>query len=140
MLQWKRHGTRCFRSALRTVLVIGCLTGLAGLSLTPGSLSAAETRTITADASLGASALYRWLLGSSYRDLWAAPIDVEVLDLRGVAGGLRPAFRVGGLQTFGSAFFGADGRSYTFRSLVKDNSESLPADFKGTFVADAVQD
>jgi hypothetical protein len=47
---------------------------------------------------------------------------------------------VGGLQTPGLAIAGADGRSYTFRSLVKDLSESLPADFKGTLAADIVQD
>ena len=119
---------------------LGCLTGLAGPLLMPGSVVLAETRTVTADESLGAPGVHRWLLGSSYRQLWTTPIEVEVLDLNRFAGGLRPAFRVGGLQTLGLAMTGADGRSYTFRSLVKDNSGSLPADFKGTFAADVAQD
>jgi hypothetical protein len=101
---------------------------------------ATETRTVTPAEHLGASALHRWLAGPDYRELWTTPIEVEVLDLQTVAGGLRPVFRVGGLQTPGLAIAGADGRSYTFRSLVKDLSESLPADFKGTFAAEILQD
>ena len=108
--------------------------------LAPVPLASAETRTVIPAKSLGASAVYRWLLGSDYRALWTTPIDVEVLDMQHVAGGLRPAFRVGGLQTPGLAITGADGRSYTFRSLVKDLSESLPSDFKHTFIARAIQD
>lgn len=140
ILQRKLQGKGCLELTVRTAWVVLFLFGLTGLSLTPSSLLAAETRTVIPAEYLGASALHRWLAGSAYRELWTTPIEVEVLDLQTVAGGLRPAFRVGGLQTPGLAISGADGRSYTFRSLVKDLSESLPADFKGTFAADVVQD
>jgi hypothetical protein len=100
----------------------------------------AETRTVTADQALNASAPYKWFLGSDYRDVWAAPIEVEVLDLQKEAGGLRPLFRVGGLQTYGLAIAGADGKSYTFRSLVKDLGEALPEDFREYLADDVVQD
>src|SRR5687767_12156249 len=59
-----------------------------------GALSA-ETRTVTADQSLRASTVYKWFLGADYRDVWATPIEVEVLDLQPEAGGLRPLFRDG---------------------------------------------
>ncbi len=112
---------------------------LALLSLMRGTL-AAETRTVTANQDLKASAVYKWLLGADYRDVWAAPIDVEVLNLQQEAGGLRPLFRVGGLQTYGLAMAGADGKSYTFRSLVKDLGQSLPEDFREYLADDVVQD
>lgn len=112
---------------------------LALLSLTHGTLSA-ETRTVTADQSLQASLVYKWFLGADYRDVWAAPIEVEILDLQQEAGGLRPLFRVGGLQTYGLAMAGADGKSYTFRSLVKDLGQALPEDFQEYLADDVVQD
>ena len=51
-----------------------------------------------------------WALGTNYRDLWAAPIDVEVLNLQNFAGGLLPVRRVGGEETLGLAMKGR-GRS-----------------------------
>ncbi len=101
---------------------------------------AAETRTVTADQALKAPAVYKWFLGADYRDVWIAPIEVEVLDMQQEAGGLRPLFRVGGLQTYGLAMAGADGKSYTFRSLVKDLGHALPEDFREYLADDVVQD
>ncbi len=83
------------------------------------------------------------MLGSGYRDLWGTPISVEVLDLRKEAGGLTPVRRVGGQQTKGLAFQGADGRSYTFRGLEKDASHLLDAvdpDLKDSAIADLLND
>ncbi len=120
----------------RLASAVLCFMLLALLSLMCGTLSA-ETRTVTADPSLKASAAYKWLLGADYRELWNTPIEVEVLNLQQEAGGLRPLFRVGGLQTFGLAMAGADGKSYTFRSLVKDLGQALPEDFR-EYLADAV--
>lgn len=48
--------------------------------------------------------------------------------------------RVGGLQTSALALAGADGRSYTFRPLIKDASKLIPAEFIGTPLHDLVQD
>ena len=92
---------------------------------TGGSWLAAETRVVTADPSLAAGPVKRLLLGADYRDLWTTPIEVEVLDFSTEAGGLKPLFRVGGAQTFGLAMKGADGKSYTFRSLIKEQAQNL---------------
>src|SRR4051794_2658678 len=42
---------------------------------------------------------HRLFFGTRYRQLWATPIEVEVLDLDTFAGGLRAARRGGGQQT-----------------------------------------
>ncbi len=81
-----------------------------------------------------------WLLGYGYRDLWAAPIEVEVLDLEATAGGLTPAVKVGGLQTLGLALRGEDGRAYTFRSVNKQGLLALPDGFKDSGLEDVIQD
>jgi hypothetical protein len=88
----------------------------------------------------GASAFHRWTLGADYRKIWTTPIEAEVLDLDKEAGGVTPAFRVGGQETKGLAFSQRDGRSFTFRGLVKDPSNILPEELQNTFVEQLVQD
>ncbi len=139
MLNLKGPRTSRITSFARTMFTIVCLMLLVLSSVMLGTLSA-ETRTVTADQSLKASGAYKWFLGDDYRNVWSTPIEVEVLNLQREAGGLRPLFRVGGLQTFGLAMAGADGKSYTFRSLVKDLGQSLPEDFQEYLVDDIVQD
>ena len=87
-----------------------------------------------------ASGLHEFFFGADYRDLWTAPVRVDVLDLQEFAGGLRPVRRVGGQQTRGLALAGADGRSYTFRGVDKDPSSILPPDLQGTIADQIVQD
>ena len=99
-----------------------------------------RTVEVTAGAHYKAGGLHRFFLGDDYRDLWTMPIRVEVLDLRAYAGGLKPAFRVGGQETKGLAMKGADGRDYTFRGIDKDPSGVLPADLQGTIAERIVQD
>ena len=115
-----------------------------------------ESVTVVADSTFGRGGLRRFLLGSDYRDLWATPIRVEVLDLQRFAGGLKPLQRGGGLQTVSLRLQGADGREYQFRRLKKDlqfvGPRSAEADqlarlfgvgredFRGTFVGSVVRD
>ncbi|HEX2486709.1 MAG TPA: hypothetical protein VHQ66_15490, partial [Myxococcota bacterium] len=58
----------------------------------------------------------RFLLGSGYRDLWATPIVVPLLDLDRTAGGLEPVRELGHGQSATLALRGADGRAYSFRT------------------------
>jgi len=81
-----------------------------------------------------------WILGHDYRDLWSTPIEVEVLNLNTVAGGLKPVMRIGGRETLGLALRGQDGRDYTFRSVDKSVSGVVPEEFRGTAVEDIAQD
>jgi len=120
---------------LRSLIIV-----LFGMLWTGGSWLSAETREMVADPSLGAGPVKRFLVGADYRDLWATPIDVEVLDLSTEAGGLKPLFRVGGAQTFGLAMKGADGKSYTFRSLIKEQAQNLHESLRDYAIGRIFQD
>jgi hypothetical protein len=79
------------------------------------------------------SRLHRFLYGSTYRDLWATPIKVPLLDLRRFAGGLLPVKRGGGNQTKSLRLKTADGTEYVFRLVDKDKV-TIPAGFENTIV------
>jgi hypothetical protein len=87
-----------------------------------------------------ASGLHRALLGRDYRDLWALPVRVEVLDLAAFGGGLAPVRRVGSGQSSGLALSGGDGRAYTFRALEKDATRGLTPELRRTIAAHIAQD
>ena len=128
---------------LKSKKIIGkrlALVAVIGSLWTGGSQLSAETREIVANPELKAGAVYSFLFGKDYRDLWTSPVEMEVLDLSTEAGGLEAAFRVGGNQTFGLAFKGADGKSYTFRSLVKDLRQDLHPDLRNRKFGDFTQD
>src|SRR6186713_3121533 len=80
---------------------------------------AQSERQVTVEPEYRGGDWYRRVLGSGYRDLWTTPIRLPVLDLGGMAGGLKPVRVIGQAQSLGLALTGADGRSYTFRSLHK---------------------
>ena len=124
------HSTR-FRSATAVLAVT--------LGAGPAAGAQAPSRqTVVAGRDYKAGGFTRLWLGDDYRELWATPVSVEVLDLGKEAGGLKPVRRVGGQQTKGLALAGADGRSYTFRGLDKDASHLLDAvdpELKDTVVA-----
>jgi hypothetical protein len=104
---------------------IASLVLLAGL--TPAGADTPARKTVVA-GDYHANGPHRFFLGDDYRTTWGTPVSVEVLDLAKEAGGIKPVRRVGGQQTKGLAFAGADGqRSYTFRGLEKDASHLLDA-------------
>ncbi len=82
----------------------------------------------------------RWFLGGGYRDVWATPIRLPVLDLDGTAGGLTPVETGGYGQTFTLEFLGGDGLEYAVRSIDKNPTRRLDSLFQGTIVARVVQD
>ncbi|HEX9579680.1 MAG TPA: hypothetical protein VF970_01110, partial [Gemmatimonadales bacterium] len=98
-----------------------------------------DTVRVSAGAHYAAGGLHRWLFGQDYRDLWATPVRVPVLNLRTFAGGLTPTTAGGGQQTLSLRFRGQNGQEYGFRSIDKD-PDVLPDVFTGTFVERVVQD
>jgi hypothetical protein len=107
----------------------------------PSDSSAAFRRVSTvAGPQYGGGPLHRFLFGGDYRSLWTAPIQVDVLDLRTYAGGLRPVSVGGGEQTHSLHLRTSDGRIFAFRSVDKDLTRALPPDLRGTLVHDLVQD
>lgn len=118
------------RSSL-TCLALACL---------PVALAADESRTLTVGPEYRKGGAHRFWFGDGYRDLWTTPVELPVLDLQAEAGGLTPVRQVGGYQTPGLALQGKDGRSYTFRSLDKDPSRILPAEWRNTATAKLFKD
>ena len=99
-----------------------------------------SSATVTAGARYGAGWVHQVLLGAHYRDLWATPIRVEVLDLARFGGGLTPLKRGGGRQTKSLRLRSADGHVYAFRSVDKDPAAAMPPELRATFVERLLQD
>ena len=100
----------------------------------------ARTHLVIPGERFRAGGFKRWLYGSNYRDLWNTPIEVAVLDLDAVGGGLTP-LRTGGFgQSISLHFTGKDGRRYTVRSLDKDATRRVPDEIANTFVGEVLQD
>ena len=78
--------------------------------------------------------------GEGYRTLWTTPFQAPVLDLGSYRGGLTPVREVGSMQSIGLALRGADGRSYTFRTLDKDPTRILPPEWRDSLPAMLFQD
>jgi hypothetical protein len=110
---------------------------LAGLAAPAG---AQDKKQVTAGPEYAASETVRKWFGDGYRDVWTTPFDAPALDLAKEAGGLEPVRQVGGLQTAGLALRGADGRSYTFRSLHKEPERLLPAEWQDSWPAKLLRD
>ena len=100
----------------------------------------AKTHVVIIGGRFRAGGFKRWLYGRDYRDLWTTPIEVAVLDLDRVGGGLTP-LRIGGAgQSISLHFTGKDGRRYTVRSLDKDPMKRKWDELKNTVVDDVLQD
>ena len=114
---------------------------LAAAVLTVAAVAAAqEQKTVTVGPEYAAGGGHRYWLGDGYRDLWTTPVALPVLDLQREAGGLTPVRQVGQAQSVGLAMKGADGRSYTFRSLHKEPDRMLPEVLRDTFVGVIARD
>ena len=100
----------------------------------------AKTHVVVPGERFSAGRFKRWIYGSDYRDIWTTPIEVAVLDLDSVGGGLTP-FRTGGFgQSISLHFTGKDGRRYTVRSLDKDPTRRIWDELKNTIAEEILQD
>lgn len=93
---------------------------------------------VVANDTYRAGWLHRIFFGTKYREVWATPFEVDVLDLDSYAGGLT-LIRGGGMgQSKTLHLQGADGRRYVFRPVNKEIL--LPAQFDGTIIKSVIQD
>jgi hypothetical protein len=94
------------------------------------SLSQTDSVTIAADSELQASGLHRFLFGSLWRDVWATPVKVEILNLDSSDDNLT--FDSILLRTHEGAdshsliFKDKNGNTYTFTPINQDSTSSLP--------------
>lgn len=129
------------RRAAGFALVWGCGGGPAAvLGQSADSLHPPRQVQVAAGERYRVGFLHRFLLGAHYRDLWATPVAVAVLDLDTFAGGLRPTQCAGRRQTKSVRLQGANGHTYVFRSVDKDPTQALPPDLQQTFARELLQD
>lgn len=77
-------------------------------------------------------AVHRWFLGDTHRRLWDTPIRVRVVDLGRYAGGLVATERGGSKQSRSLRFKAGDGRTFTFRALDKDPTQTWPGPLRNS--------
>ncbi|HEX8299157.1 MAG TPA: BamA/TamA family outer membrane protein [Rubricoccaceae bacterium] len=82
----------------------------------------------------------RTVWGEGYRDVWATPVSLPVLDLGTEAGGLTPLYITGSNQTTGLRFEGADGREYNLRLVEKGGTGQIPEELRNGVVGSVVLD
>lgn len=100
----------------------------------------ARTHLVVPGERFRAGAFHRWLYGDNYRDLWNTPIEIPVLNLDSVGGGLTPLRTGGAGQSISLHFTGKDGIRYAVRSLDKDATKRLTAALKNSVVSDVLHD
>ena len=85
------------------------------------------------------SSFYRFLWGDRYRNVYNTKIEVPVLLLDTVYGGLTPIKESGGQQSRSIRFINEDDNEYTLRALRKSASRYIQADLAPTtFIGDRV--
>jgi hypothetical protein len=104
-----------------------------------GTTRSPDSVTIVAGPRYQKPALYRWLFGDGYRDLWLTPIRVSVLDLGTFDGGLVADELGGGNATLSLRLISEDGSKYVFRTVDKEPLE-LPEYAEGGFPRDVARD
>lgn len=100
----------------------------------PDSVMTVANRTLTANK------FKRWLLGSNYREEWTTPVKVPVIDIGKELGGLKVTKVGGGMQTKSLRLEDSKGNEYVLRSVRKFPDNTIPEEFRQTFVKDAVVD
>lgn len=86
------------------------------------------------------SGFYMLFFGKHYREVWATPVQVPVLNPTTEMGGLKFEKRGGGFQTTSATVESQEGREYALRTLDKDPYRTLPKVLRHTFVLTLVRD
>src|SRR5688572_19175268 len=115
-------------------------TGLTITLLSTAGRAQEKRQVVVAGPEYEASGNNKRGFGNGYRDIWTTPFEAPFLNLSTEGGGLEPVRQAGGLQTPGLAMKGADGRSYTFRSLHKEPERLLPPEWRDSFPAKMIRD
>jgi hypothetical protein len=84
--------------------------------------------------------LHRLLWGKHYRQVWAAPVLIPVLDLEKFPHQLQPKKMGGGLQTTSLSLTDTLGRTFTLRTLDKNPTKSLTSKWQKLLVSSIMRD
>jgi len=99
-----------------------------------------STVSVVASEAYSASKGKKKWLGENYREIWAEPVEVEVIDLAAEKGGLKVIKMGGGMATKSLRLEAKDGRQYVLRSIEKYLESVVPEPLRKTFAMALVQD
>ena len=97
-------------------------------------------RTVIPGSQYEAGGLKKTFFGEHYRSSWTTPIQVPVLNLDTVEGGLTILERGGGRQTKSLKLQATDGEQWVFRSVDKDPIGALDYQLRNTIIAAVTRD
>jgi hypothetical protein len=108
----------------------------------PITTSNDEFKKIIPEKDFDAGWMHSVIFGSHWRDLWTAPINVPVLNLNDLHGGLEilPGEQKGGKQSKVLKFIAKDGTILKFRSTLKFAKFAIDPELKGTLAEYIIQD
>ncbi len=86
------------------------------------------------------TATYKTTFGRHYRRLYYLPVEVPVLNVDTLFGGLTPYRRGGGMTTMSLHTEGGDGHLYQLRSVRKNPAQLLPSLLENSFAAELAKD
>ncbi|OKL41058.1 metallophosphoesterase [Pontibacter flavimaris] len=99
-----------------------------------------STITLAANPNYRSGGLRRKLLGQHYREEWATPVEVPLLDMKNEQGGLTPYQKGGGKQTAALKVRTPEATEYSLRTVDKDPTMSLPPYLRETAARTLLQD
>lgn len=117
-----RRGRSVIHGFLTGMFLVAAITprAAARAQVVPPPRPGTDSVVVQPSRKYGASGVHRFLLGSNYRDFWAQPVKVPVLDLATYGGGLKGEEEGGNAQTRNLHLRGADGKEYVFRPIFKE--------------------
>jgi hypothetical protein len=83
---------------------------------------------------------HQWLFGKNRRKEWTTPVNVPILQLDTLKGGMKLVKKGGGNESKTLQLQGADGKMYALRSVNKSRKAVTPKMFRGTGVGRIIQD
>lgn len=86
------------------------------------------------------SAFHRFWLGESYREVWATPVKMRVIDLQKEKGGLTITKLGGGMQTNSLRLVDPTGKEWVLRTVQKYPERGLAENLRATIAKDIAQD
>jgi hypothetical protein len=137
----ERHLPPATRSCA-TIAIIACAFAVAetaSAQVVPPPRPGTDSVVVQPSKKYGASGVHRFLLGDNYRDLWAKPAKVPVLNLATYAGGLKGVEEGGNAQTRNLRLLGADEKFYVFRPIFKEVLQ-IDSSLKNTLLEDIFAD
>ena len=99
-----------------------------------------STITMAANTAYKVGSLRQDLLGKHYRQEWSTPVEVPLLDMKNVYGGLTPYQKGGGKQTASLKVRNPEAKEYILRTVDKDPTKVLPDYLQETAARDLLQD